>query len=33
MRLTMKEKKTITKAFAERYKKARKKHKGVILNG
>ncbi len=32
MRLTMKEKKTITKAFAERYKKARKKHKGVILN-
>ncbi len=31
MRLTMGEKRTITKAFAERYKKSRKKHKGIIL--
>ena len=32
MRLTMREKKTITKALAERYKKANKKHKGIILD-
>ncbi len=31
MRLTMGEKRTITKAFVERYKKSRKKHKGIIL--
>ncbi|KWT81155.1 hypothetical protein ASN18_2661 [Candidatus Magnetominusculus xianensis] len=32
MRLTMKEKQTITKVAAERYQKARKKRKGAILN-
>ncbi|MEO5361571.1 MAG: hypothetical protein H7843_14190 [Nitrospirota bacterium] len=32
MRLTMREKQTITKATAERYQKASKKRKGAILN-
>ncbi|MBF0555221.1 MAG: hypothetical protein HQK96_11810 [Nitrospirae bacterium] len=32
MRLTMKEKQTVTKAAAERYQKAMKRQKGVILD-